>query len=54
MNETYTIIVRQKGKEDMVRTGIDKLNSIIIPVELKLAYPTAFKENKIKVEVVKE
>jgi hypothetical protein len=50
---TYTIIIKHKGHKDMIRKGIDKLNSIIIPAELKLAYPKAF-ENKTLEVIVKE
>jgi hypothetical protein len=52
--ETYTIIVHTQDKEDQIRHGIDKLNAIIIPAELKMAFPKAFKNGTISVEVIKE
>lgn len=52
--KTYKITVKHKGHKDMVRTGIDKLNSIIIPSELKLAYPKAFENGTLKVIVEEE
>ena len=51
---TYTIIFRQKGHEDLVRTGVDRLNATIIPAELKMAYPKHFKAGTMSVEVIPE
>ena len=52
--KTYKITVKHRGHKDMVRTGVDKLNSIIIPSELKLAYPKAFETGVMKVIVEEE
>lgn len=51
---SYTIIVKRPGKPDMIKKGVDKLNSIIIPAELKMSYPKAFKKGLISVEVIPE
>lgn len=51
---SYTIIVHHKGHKDQIRKGLDKLNSIIIPAELKMAYPKAFKNGILSVEVILE
>lgn len=52
--KTYTIIVHTQGKPDQIRHGVDKLNATIIPAELKLAFPKAFKDGTMSVEVIKE
>ena len=52
--ETYTIIVHWKGHEDYIRKGIDKLNSIIIPGELRVNYPNEFLIGNMSVEVIRE
>lgn len=52
--KTYTIIVHQLGREDMVRTGVDKLNAIIIPAEMELKWPRAFKNGLMSIEVIQE
>jgi len=54
MDETYTIIVKRQGKKDMIRKGLDKLNASIIPAELQLAFPKAFKSGYMSVIVLKE
>ena len=54
MENTYTIIVHRKNQEDLVRTGVDKLNACIIPAELELAFPEAFEKGYMSVEVIKE
>lgn len=51
---TYKITVKQVGKIDMIRTGVDRLNSIIIPAELKSAFPKAFESGQMKVIVEEE
>lgn len=51
---TYTIIVKRKNQPDMIRKGVDKLNSIIIPADLKMAFPKAFKAGLMSVEVIPE
>ena len=51
---TYTIIFKYKGHEDQIRKGVDKLNSIIIPAELQMAYPKHFKAGLMSVEVIPE
>lgn len=51
---TYKLIVHHKGHEDQVRTGLDKLNATIIPAELKMAYPKAFENGSVSVEVISE
>jgi len=51
---TYTLVFKQEGKPDLVRTGLDKLNATIIPAELKLAYPKEFENGTMSVEVNKE
>ena len=52
--ETYTIIVHHTGHEDQIRHGVDKLNATVIPAELKMAFPKAFKSGTMSVEVIKE
>ena len=52
--ETYTIIVHLKGYKDLVRKEVDKLNSIIIPGDLRTNYPKAFSTGEMSVEVIKE
>ena len=52
--KTYKITVKHRGHKDMIRTGVDKLNSIIIPSELKLAYPKAFENGTLEVIVEEE
>ena len=54
MEQTYKIIVRLEGKKDLVRTGVDKLNSIVIPAEIEMAYEDAVKAGKLQVLVEKE
>jgi len=51
---SYTIIVHHKGHEDQIRKGVDKLNSIIIPAELKMAFPKAFEKGLMSVDVIPE
>ena len=51
---TYTIKVKRVGKPDIIKTGVDELNSILIPTELKIAYPKAFQQGLISVEVIEE
>ena len=51
---SYTIIVKQRGKSDMVRTGVDELNARVIPAEMKMAFPKAFETGAMSVEVIKE
>jgi len=51
---TYTLVVKQEGKADQVRTGLDELNATIIPAELKMAFPKLFATGKMSVEVFKE
>ena len=52
--KTYSIIVHTQGKEDQVRHGVDKLNATIIPAELEMAFPKAFKNGTMSVEVIEE
>lgn len=52
--ETYTIIVHHTGHEDQIRPGVDKLNATVIPAELEMAFPKAFKDGMMSVEVIKE
>jgi hypothetical protein len=51
---TYKLTLKQKGKPDEIRTGLDKLNSVIIPAELKMAFPKQFENGTMSVEVVEE
>lgn len=51
---TYTIIVKRQGQQDMIRTGVDKLNSVVIPADLKMAFPKQFESGMMSVEVVEE
>ena len=51
---TYTIIVHTQGKEDQIRHGVDKLNASIIPAEFKIAFPKAFKNGTMTIEVIPE
>ena len=52
--KTYKLVLKQEGKADQVRTGLDKLNATIIPAELKIAYPKLFAAGKMSVEVIEE
>lgn len=52
--KTYTIIVHTQGKEDQIRHGVDKLNATIIPAEFKMAFPKAFKNGTMTIEVIPE
>ena len=52
--ETYMLTLKQTGKPDQVRSGLDKLNSVIIPAELKMAFPKQFESGEMSVEVVRE
>ena len=51
---TYKITMSQEGHKGLVRTGVDKLNAIIIPAEMKLKWPKEFESGKIKVIVEEE
>lgn len=51
---TYKLTLKRKGKPDEIRTGLDKLNSVIIPAELKMAFPKQFENGTMSVEVVEE
>lgn len=51
---TYTIIVHHKGHEDLIRKGVDKLNAIMIPADLEIAFPKAFEKGILSVEVIEE
>lgn len=50
----YTITVNLKGHEPIVRKHVDYLNSIVIPADIKLAYPEAVKNGTLSVEVKEE
>ena len=52
--KTYKLVLKQEGKADQVRTGLDKLNATIIPAELKMAYPKQFAAGKMSVEIFEE
>lgn len=49
---TYTLIVHYKGHKDIIRHGVDKLNSIIIPAEFKMKWPKAFEKGIASIEVI--
>lgn len=51
---TYKITVKHQGHKDLVRTGVDRLNSIIIPAEMKLKWPKEFESGRIQVIVEEE
>jgi len=51
---TYRLTVKRRNQPDLVRTGLDKLNATVIPVELQMAFPKAFKSGYMSVEVTKE
>lgn len=51
---TYKITVKHEGHKDLVRTGVDKLNAIIIPAEMKLKWPKEFESGRMKVIVEEE
>lgn len=51
---TYTIIVKRQGQPDLIKKGVDKLNSIIIPADLEMAFPKAFKSGYMSVQVIEE
>jgi len=51
---TYKITVKHKGHKDLVRTGVDRLNAIIIPAELKIKWPKEFENGTMKVIVEEE
>lgn len=50
----YTITVKRKGHRPIERKHVDYLNSIVIPAEIKLAYPEAVKKGTLSVEVKEE
>ena len=52
--KTYTIIVHTQGKPDQIRHGVDQLNATIIPAEFKMAFPKAFKNGTMTIEVIQE
>ena len=52
--KTYTIIVHTQGKPDQIRRGVDQLNATIIPAEFKMAFPKAFKNGTMTIEVIQE
>ena len=54
MEETYKIIVKRPGKPDIIQGGYDRLNSIIIPAEMKRGLKEYFERGLIEVEVEKE
>ena len=51
---TYKLTVKRRNQPDLVRTGLDKLNATVIPVELQMAYPKAFESGYMSVEVEEE
>lgn len=50
----YTIIIKRKGKADMKREHVDRLNAIVIAAELKMRFKKEIKKGNMEVEVVKE
>lgn len=54
MEKTYTIIVKQKGHEDIVRRGVDQLNRCVIVGELNLYFEEAIKQGSVIIEVHEE
>ena len=48
MEKTYTIIVHRVGEKDQIRRGVDKLNSVIIPAEIKMHFAAAFEQGKMR------
>lgn len=50
----YTIVVNLKGCDPIVRKNVDYFNSIIIPAEIKLAFPEAVKKGTLSIEVKEE
>lgn len=54
MEKTYTIIVHRVGEKDQIRRGVDKLNSVIIPAEIKMHFAAAFEQGKMSIEVLEE
>lgn len=50
--KNYKLTLKQQGKPDEVRL-LDYLNSIVIPAELKMAFPNEFESGKMSVEVEK-
>lgn len=52
--ETYKIIVKRPGQPDIVQGGYDKLNSIIVPAEMKRGLKEYFERGLIEVKVEKE
>ena len=51
-SKDYKLILKQEGLPDEIRL-LDYLNAIIIPAELKLAFPEQFKSGKMSVNVEK-
>lgn len=47
----YKITVKRKGHPDIVQDGYDRLNSIIIPAELRMAYKKLFDAGIMSVQV---
>lgn len=50
----YTLIVKQEGHKDIVKKGVDELNSIVIPAEMKMAFPKEFETGRMSVTVKRE
>lgn len=50
--KNYKLTLKQEGLPDEVRL-LDYLNAIIIPAELKMAYPKEFESGKMSVNVEK-
>ena len=50
----YTLIVKRKGHEDIVREHVDELDSIIIPAEMKMAFPKEFETGRMSITVKRE
>ena len=51
---SYTIILHRKNKEDMIKTGLDKLNAMIIAGELQLKFAKLFESGDMSVEILEE
>ena len=52
--KTYTVVWHQNGQEDQIKHNLNKLSAIMIPAELKMAFPEEFANGMMSVEVILE
>lgn len=51
---SYTLTVKRANKPDIVRTGLDQLNAVVIAAELKMAYPGAVESGYMSIDIKEE